>query len=48
MVDNKRGKDVRQTKPHPQPLPEEGGEQLLFEMKGVVLKLIGGGDDIDY
>ena len=26
----------RETKPHPQPLPEEGGEWLVVEMEGVV------------
>ena len=28
-------------KPHPQPLPEEGGEWLAFEMEEVVLLVIG-------
>ncbi len=35
------------TKPHPQPLPEEGGEWLVVEMEGVILGLIKGGDDVD-
>ena len=37
----------RGTKPHPQPLPEEGGEWLVVEMEEVILGLIGGGDDVD-
>ena len=31
-------------KPHPLPLPEEGGEELVVEMKGVILGLIRGGN----
>ena len=34
----------RKTKPHPQPLPEEGGEWLAVEMEGVILGLIRGGN----
>ena len=41
VVDNERGNGVRQTKPHPQPLPEEGGEQLAMEMEQVVWRLKG-------
>ena len=37
----------RKTKPHPQPLPEEGGEWLVVEIKGVILGLIRGGDVVD-
>ena len=37
----------RETKPHPQPLPEEGGEWLVVEMEEVILGLIGGGDVVD-
>ena len=37
----------RGTKPHPQPLPEEGGEWLAMEMEEVILGLIGGGDVVD-
>ena len=37
----------REIKPHPQPLPEEGGEQLAMEMEGIVLGLIRGGDVVD-
>ena len=33
--------------PHPQPLPEEGGEWLAMEMEEVILGLIGGGDVVD-
>ena len=47
VVDNERGNGVKQTKPLPQPLPEEGGEQLAMKMKGVVLGLIGDGDVVD-
>ena len=35
-------------KPHPQPLPEEGGEWLVVEMEGIILELIGGGNIVDY
>ena len=35
------------TKPHPLPLPEEGGEWLVVEMEGIILRLIGGGDGVD-
>ena len=35
-------------KPHPQPLPEEGGEWLVVEMEEVILGLIGGGNIVDY
>ncbi|MBF1551452.1 MAG: hypothetical protein HXO08_07360 [Prevotella salivae] len=38
----------RETKPHPLPLPEEGGEWLVVEMEGVILGLIGGGNIVDY
>ena len=34
------------TKPHPLPLPEEGGEWLVVEIEGVILGLIRGGDDV--
>ena len=34
---------MRQTKPHPQPLPEEGGDQLAFEMEEVILGVISDG-----
>ena len=37
----------REIKPHPQPLPEEGGEWLAMEMEEVILGLIGGGDVVD-
>ena len=37
----------RETKPHPLPLPEEGGEWLAMEMEGVILGLIRGGDGVD-
>ena len=37
----------RKTKPHPQPLPEEGGEWLVVEMEGIILGLIRSGDDVD-
>jgi len=37
----------RKTKPHPQPLPEEGGEWLLFEIEGVILGLIRDGSVVD-
>ena len=37
-----------QIKPHPQPLPEEGGEWLVVEMEEVILELIGGGNIVDY
>ena len=30
------GGEGREIKPHPQPLPEEGGEWLVVEMEGVV------------
>lgn len=38
----------RKTKPHPIPLPEEGGEWLVVEMEGIILGLIGGGNIVDY
>ena len=38
--------EVREIKPHPQPLPEEGGEWLVVKMEGVVLELVGGGDGV--
>ena len=38
---------MRETKPHPQPLPEEGGEWLAMEMEGVILELIEGIDIVD-
>ena len=38
---------MRQTKPHPQPLPEEGGEWLALQMEEVILGLIGDGDVVD-
>ena len=47
MVDNKRGNSIRHTKPHPQPLPEEGGEWLAMKMEEVVWRLKGCGDVID-
>ena len=34
----------RKTRPHPIPLPEEGGEWLVVEMEGIILRLIGVGD----
>ena len=37
----------RGTKPHPQPLPEEGGEWLAMEMEEVILGLFRGGDVVD-
>ena len=37
----------RETKPHPQPLSEERGEWLLFEMEEAILELIWGGDVVD-
>ena len=37
-----------QIKPHPQPLPEEGGEWLVVEMEEVILGLIGGVNIVDY
>ena len=37
----------RKTKPHPQPLPEEGGEWLAVEIEGVILRLSRGGDGVD-
>ena len=42
------GGEGRETKPHPQPLPEEGGEKLVVEMEEVVLGLIRGGDSVGY
>ena len=48
MVDNERCNSVRQTKPHTQPLPEEGGELLAMEMEEVVWGLFRGGDVVDY
>ena len=41
--------EMGEKKPHPQPLPEEGGEQLPLEIKLVVLLVIGGAntDDIE-
>ena len=33
--------------PHPQPLPEEGGEQLAVKMEEVILGLKGCGDMVD-
>ena len=47
MVDNKAPNGLWQTKPHPQPLPEEGGEELVVEMESVILGLIRGGDNVD-
>ena len=46
-MDNERGNSVRQTKPHPQPLSEERGEQLPLQMEGGVLELVRGGDIAD-
>ena len=37
----------RETKPHPQPLSEERGEWLLFEMEGVVWGVKVCGDVVD-
>ena len=34
--------EMGEKKPHPRPLPEEGGEQLAFEMEEVILGVIGG------
>ena len=42
------GDGMREIKPHPQPLPEEGGEWLVVEMEEVVLGLIRGGDSVGY
>ena len=39
--------DARERKPHPQPLSEERGEWLLFEMEGVILGLIRDGSVVD-
>ena len=39
---------MREIKPLPQPLPEEGGELLAMEMEEVVLGLIWGDDVVDY
>ena len=47
MVENKAWNSVRQTKPHPQPLPEEGGEGLAMEMEEVVWGLIVGDNVVD-
>ena len=33
------GGEGREIKPHPQPLPEEGGEWLVMEMEKIVLRL---------
>ena len=41
------GGEGRETKPLPQPLPEEGGEWLVVEMEEVVLELVWGGDVVD-
>ena len=38
---------MREIKPLPQPLPEEGGEWLVVEIEEVNLGLIGVGDDVD-
>ena len=35
------------TKPHPQPLSEEGGEWLAVEMEGAIWGLVEGGDVVD-
>ena len=35
-VDKKKLNGVVKIKPHPQPLPEEGGEWLVVEMEGNV------------
>ena len=37
----------RKTKPHPIPLPEEGGEWLVVEMEVVILGLIRDGNIVD-
>ena len=37
----------REIKPHPQPLSEERGEELVVEMEEVVLRLIRGGDVVE-
>ena len=42
------GGEERETKPLPQPLPEEGGGWLVVEMEEVVLGLIRGGDSVGY
>ena len=47
-VDKKKWNGVVQIKPHPQPLPEGGGEWLVVEMEGIILGLIGGGNIVDY
>ena len=38
---------MREIKPLPQPLPEEGGEWLAMEMEEVVWGLIVGDDVVD-
>ena len=38
---------MREIKPHSQPLPEEGGEELVVEMEEVVLGVVWGGDVVD-
>jgi len=40
------GGEGRETKPLPQPLPEEGGEWVVVGMGGGGLGLIRGGDDV--
>ena len=47
MIDNKASNGLWQTKPLPQPLSEERGEQLVMETEEVILGLIGGDDDVD-
>ena len=47
VIDNEAGNSERETKPLPQPLSEERGEQLAVKMEEVILGLIWGGDDID-
>ena len=37
----------RKTRPHPIPLPEEGGEWLVVEMEVVILGLIRDGNIVD-
>ena len=44
-VDKKKLNGVVKIKPHPQPLPEEGGEWLVVEMEGNVWGFI---EDIDF
>ena len=42
-----RKKFCIETKPHPQPLPEEGGEWLAVKMEEIILGLKGCSDVVD-